>query len=585
MESLLKACDSEECSSVAAYGTRTRTAYCDAHIAEHLAVGGMEPLEPVRSHDGHYLMRCLSCACVAHYRFSTHLEYRERDELTCRACFWREWTLRTDAWLWSPAPSDVEIQELCQENGYRWLESLTNPLIGAFAYRVECTKCDRIKVERTGDIGWGCTCGSNSQKSVGGVQGQSKKTELFKDCGEPEVELWDHARNTEHDWHTATTKATRFVHWRCPECGGPFQRKIYEIFYKDLCQPCQGTKRQKWDAYWADMETKTVADFPELVAAWADDTDPRLASMTGWELRRFKCPKGHFPTMSPTTFLDGGCDRCKGIETRRQNAQSGETDLLPELIAQWHRTKNGNLAISKVRQSSKRQIWWQCAECNHEWQQEPLTRNKYRRLRCPECETILDSMGHHFPELAAEWSPRNPTSALHVRPTAKTEWVPEWICSTNPDHTWTASLPSRRAGAGCPECRLAGKSKIELEHLKAAEAAFGKAASGKKTTVIRGGFKWSWFVDITIGADLIVEYDGAYWHRDKMDTDRRKSQDLLEADYKVVRLRENGLPSLGIDHPHYLELPVYSSAPDADGTMARILAWSLETSKVPSSAP
>jgi hypothetical protein len=59
----------------------------------------------------------------------------------------------------------------------------------------------------------------------------------------------------------------------------------------------------------------------------------------------------------------------------------------------------------------------------------------------------------------------------------------------------------------------------------------------------------------------------------KMEVDRRKSHDLLAAGYRVVRLREDDLPKLGIDLPHYLELQVYSTAPRPNETFSRIKEW------------
>jgi hypothetical protein len=74
---------------------------------------------------------------------------------------------------------------------------------------------------------------------------------------------------------------------------------------------------------------------------------------------------------------------------------------------------------------------------------------------------------------------------------------------------------------------------------------------------------------------LVMEYDGAYWHSApaKVVTDVRKTTDLLEAGHLVVRLREDDLPPLGIDHPHYNEVRVYSTAPNPGKAMDEIAEW------------
>ncbi|MFI2457838.1 zinc-ribbon domain-containing protein [Streptomyces sp. NPDC019539] len=97
-------------------------------------------------------------------------------------------------------------------------------------------------------------------------------------------------------------------------------------------------------------------------------------------------------------------------------------------------------------------------------------RRPFPQFRHPSADfTRVAEPDDHFPELAAEWSPANPLSAWQVRPTGQTQFVPIWICSRTPEHTWQASLPSRSKGSGCPECREHGKSRVELEYHKAAE--------------------------------------------------------------------------------------------------------------------
>ena len=139
-----------------------------------------------------------------------------------------------------------------------------------------------------------------------------------------------------------------------------------------------------------------------------------------------------------------------------------------------------------------------------------------------------------------------------------------WTCSRG--HTWSTSLASRTSGAGCPECREAGKSRVERNHHAAAVALFGEAASGRPVTTPAGR---RWLVDILTsladGTTLVIEYDGAHWHATKTDLDATKSRDLLDAGYLVARLREHPLPPLIVEDPRYTEIAVHSAAPDPKG--------------------
>jgi len=65
----------------------------------------------------------------------------------------------------------------------------------------------------------------------------------------------------------------------------------------------------------------------------------------------------------------------------------------------------------------------------------------------------------------------------------------------------------------------------------------------------------------------------------KVLVDERKSADLLAAGCMVVRLREDDLPPLAINHPRYLELRVYSKAPQPHAVMETVRA------RLPASPP
>lgn len=138
---------------------------------------------------------------------------------------------------------------------------------------------------------------------------------------------------------------------------------------------------------------------------------------------------------------------------------------------------------------------------------------------------------------------------------------------------------SRDAGAGCPQCRESGKSKIELDHHTAAERVFGHAASGESVRHPSFRRRASWLVDITAelpgGRRLAIEYDGAFWHADKGEVDLEKSLDLLAAGYLVARLREYPLPPLQINDPRYAEFVVHATAPDPESAIDRVGQWAL----------
>ncbi|QCB97673.1 hypothetical protein E5206_12715 [Arthrobacter sp. PAMC25564] len=220
---------------------------------------------------------------------------------------------------------------------------------------------------------------------------------------------------------------------------------------------------------------------------------------------RFRCHAGHNPRISALTFLKSGCPSCRGAETRKVQ-KNWLADTLPEMASQWHPTRNGKLTPQDVVWDSQRTVWWRADCCGHEWQATPRDRDKYTRLRCPKCRTILGSLAWQDPGLAAEWSPANPLTAWDVRTHALTPFIPQWICATNTAHVWQSSLSGRSNGSECPECKVAGKSKVELAHHAAAEEVFTGVRSGAvlRDTAFATLLPVQFLVDLAGPVDTVV---------------------------------------------------------------------------------
>lgn len=86
------------------------------------------------------------------------------------------------------------------------------------------------------------------------------------------------------------------------------------------------------------------------------------------------------------------------------------------------------------------------------------------------------------------------------------------------------------------------------------------AVSGKKieTQFLHKKFLVADIFIPTKNPGFVVEYDGAYWHRDLLLLDTVKTQALLEDGYAVVRVREQTvgvyLPQLDVSHPRLLQV-------------------------------
>jgi hypothetical protein len=594
-----QACSTDSCGNVAAYKTRSKPAWCSSCIDVILREGGLAANEPFVAPKEWRLTTCLDCGVQAHYRLEYTLDKNAVGEKTCRACYWTEWAKWARQMSGNVLPSRIcsreEIISHLDRNGYDFIRTMAEVNDGNDPIIARCRACKRISAERMGDIGWGCSCSRNvrsaspTSSDAAKAPARNIRSENPASPKKPKVLLaesddaargwWDHDRNDEKTFRTVTLRATRTCHWICPECQLSFSAKVLDMTAgRHSCPDCEAVRKAAWEKEYERWKRTPVAAVPKLADAWADDADPRTVMVAGdWRLRRFRCPAGHHPRISPLTFLQSGCPSCRGAVTRASQ-KNWLADTLPEIASQWHPTRNGKLTPRDVVWDSQRTVWWLANCCGYEWQESPRSRDKYDRLRCPQCRTILGSLAWQDPGLAAEWSSANHLSAWDVRPHASTPFVPEWICATNPAHVWKGPLSGRSNGAECPECRESGKSKVELAHHAAAEERFSGARSGVVLREKAFTTRKAWSADISaqIGDRLLVmEYDGAYWHSApaKILTDARKTADLLAAGHLVVRLREDDLPPLEIDHPRYHEVRVYSAAPQPQKTMEEVSAW------------
>lgn len=593
-------CSTNGCLNSAAYKTRSRLAWCTDCIDEILREGGLRADEPFKRPKESRLTTCLDCGVQAHYKFEYTLGKNAQQEKSCRACYWTDWAKMARLMSGDTTPRRIysreEIIAHLDKNGYDLVATTVDINDGNDPIVIRCRSCKKLSAERMGDIGWGCTCTRNVRaenpiskataaapparniRSTNPATAKSTKI-LLADSDDPARGWWDHERNDEKTFRTVTLRATRTCHWVCPECSRSFPAKVVDMTAGHYsCPDCSAIRKAEWDAEYERWKNTPVADVPELASAWADDADPRSVMVAGdWMLRRFRCPVGHHPRISPLTFLQSGCPSCRSAETRRAQ-KNWLADTLPEIASQWHPTRNGNLTPADVVWDSQRSVWWLAECCRYEWEETPRSRDKYDRLHCPRCKTILGSLAWQDPGLAAEWSPANPLTAWNVRPHAATPFVPEWICATDKAHVWRSALSGRSNGSECPECKVVGKSKVELVHHAAAVEVFTGARSGAILRSPKFTHRKSWSADISLdvyGATVVIEYDGAHWHMPpaKVLVDTSKNADLLAAGYLVVRLREDDLPSLAVGHPHYLEIRVYSSAPRPEAVMEGIRAW------------
>ena len=131
----------------------------------------------------------------------------------------------------------------------------------------------------------------------------------------------------------------------------------------------------------------------------------------------------------------------------------------PDLAAEWHPHRNGNLTPEMFSKSSSEKVWWKCAS-GHEWQ--AVISSRYKGNNCPFCSGKKLLVGYNDlatvnPSLEAEWHPTKNGSLLPTMVQNKSKHKVWWKCSKG--HEYQATISHRSTGSGCPYC--SGRVAIE----------------------------------------------------------------------------------------------------------------------------
>lgn len=261
---------------------------------------------------------------------------------------------------------------------------------------------------------------------------------------------WHPTRNGELLPEHMKPGSERKVWWRC-EAGHEWESGFRtRVQRKQGCPYCAGARVIPGQN---DLATR----FPEVAARWhptrngvltPDQVMPSTHKKHWW-----CCEKGHEWQAIPAIFAEGsGCPYCSGMK-----AIPGQTDLAtryPDIAAQWHPLKNGELLSTEVGPGSVKKVWWRC-ELGHDYEAPVFSR--VQGTGCPYCagRKVLagfNDLATLFPKLAEEWHPTlngSLTPEAITRGSHKKVW---WQCGEG--HVWNTAVFARakQNGTGCPVC-------------------------------------------------------------------------------------------------------------------------------------
>ena len=332
------------------------------------------------------------------------------------------------------------------------------------------------------------------------------------------------------------------VWWKCPKGDDhEWESSISHRAKGSGCSICYGSKVVK---------SNSLATLnPEIAKIWhptknGELTPHNIKSKSNKKIW-WKCKKGddHEWMATPSNVSKGyknGCPMCSGSKFSVTNSL---LNVNPKLSKQWHPINNGKLTPIEVKFNSGKKVWWKCDKANdHVWIASISHRNN--GSGCPICSgrkvVLSNCLETLNPELAKEWHPTKNGDLTPYKVSLNSGKRVWWKCPKGDDHEWKASLNSRSDGIGCPYCTLTPQSKQELtitfELIKLFKNIDPKGLKTRLDGKLRA-------IDIFIPKfNLCVEFDGHYWHKEKEEIDKIKSEMLFDKGFKVIRVREEPLP-------------------------------------------
>ena len=122
----------------------------------------------------------------------------------------------------------------------------------------------------------------------------------------------------------------------------------------------------------------------------------------------------------------------------------------PDLVAQWHPTKNGVVSPEQVFAGSSRRCWWKCpAGPDHEWRTTVNNRTS-AGMGCPCCSgrklSVTNSLAALHLDIAAQWHPTKNGAVTAKQVVAGSHKKCWWQCPEGCDHEWEAMVITRTGG-------------------------------------------------------------------------------------------------------------------------------------------
>lgn len=206
---------------------------------------------------------------------------------------------------------------------------------------------------------------------------------------------WHPVKNGQLTLDAVAANSTQQVWWQCHRNPQHVWRASVKSRYSKRtgCRRCTLAMRTHHDESFQNRTLSRIS--PELAATWHPTKNGTLTpdDVTFSSRQRvwWQCPTNphHVWDTTVNNRQRSHCPYCAGRFHRAIDARHRWRDPIsvthPQLIHEWHPTKNGRVRPNLLTAGSKRLVWWQCArKAAHTWQT-PVHCRTLARGTCPLC--------------------------------------------------------------------------------------------------------------------------------------------------------------------------------------------------------
>lgn len=264
------------------------------------------------------------------------------------------------------------------------------------------------------------------------------------------------------------------------------------------------------------------------------------------------------------------------------------------LLTEWNYEKNIHSPDS-ISYGSHSKISWKCSTCKHEWEA-VLKSRTVLNAGCPKCASIKIStaqsipsnqnnvesfcIAHQLERVLNEWDPQLNELSPHEVCRSSSKHKITWNC-TKCGHQWKCT-PNQRIRvtsdndihvSECPMCLKEKQTSFPEQAIYYyLHQLFPDTINGDKNAT---GME----LDIYIPSiNTAVEYDGYAWHKN-LQKDLKKNALCLEKGIKLIRIRENGCPTMEENENCSILHVVPNNRDDLTGTineLCTLLGYSMD---------